>query len=144
MFGRAIWDKLPECIYENFEIAWVKRGQFQNFQKSREWFILKIARWNMWLLVNNTKPTSTLYWNYYLLTASNFKLESGQLQKSWQLQNNTVNGAMLITINRVITLVIINYNWQLNSRIFFLLEQSTTLNVYHWKHCTLVNQSEWS
>ena len=20
MFGRAIWDKLPECIFENFEI----------------------------------------------------------------------------------------------------------------------------
>ena len=38
MFGRAIWDKLPECIFEYFEIAEVKRGkrgQFQNFQKSR-------------------------------------------------------------------------------------------------------------
>ena len=21
MFGRAIWDKLPKCIFENFEIA---------------------------------------------------------------------------------------------------------------------------
>ena len=31
MFGRAIWDKLPECIFEYFEIATVKRGQFQNF-----------------------------------------------------------------------------------------------------------------
>ena len=36
MFGRAIWDKLPEWIFENFEIARVKRGQFQNFQKSLE------------------------------------------------------------------------------------------------------------
>ena len=44
MFGRAIWDKLPECIFENFEIAWVKRGQFQNFQKSRGWLIPKIIR----------------------------------------------------------------------------------------------------
>ena len=35
MFERAIWDKLPECIFENFKIARVKRGQFQNFQKSR-------------------------------------------------------------------------------------------------------------
>ena len=34
MFERAIWDKLPECIFENFEIARVKRGQFQNFHKS--------------------------------------------------------------------------------------------------------------
>ena len=35
MFGRAIWDKLPECIFEHFDIARVKRGQFQNFQKSQ-------------------------------------------------------------------------------------------------------------
>ena len=34
MFGRAIWDKLPKCMFENFEIARVKQGQFQNFQKS--------------------------------------------------------------------------------------------------------------
>ena len=33
MFGRAISDKLPECIFKNFEIARVKRGQFENFQK---------------------------------------------------------------------------------------------------------------
>ena len=35
MFGREIWDQLPESIFENFEIARVKRGQFQIFQKSR-------------------------------------------------------------------------------------------------------------
>ena len=35
MCGRAIWDKLPKCIFEHFEIARVKRGQFQDFQKSR-------------------------------------------------------------------------------------------------------------
>ena len=35
MFGRGIWDKLTYCIFENFQIARVKRGQFQNFQKSR-------------------------------------------------------------------------------------------------------------
>ena len=39
MFEGANWDKLPEHIFENFEIAWVKREQFQNFQKSQ-----KIAR----------------------------------------------------------------------------------------------------
>ena len=33
MSVRAIWDKLPECIFKNFEIATVKLGQFQNFQK---------------------------------------------------------------------------------------------------------------
>ena len=30
MFDGAIWDKLPECFFENIEFAWVKRGQFQN------------------------------------------------------------------------------------------------------------------
>ena len=39
MFSKAIWDKLPECIFENFEIA-----KIQNFQKSRSWFIPKIAK----------------------------------------------------------------------------------------------------
>ena len=56
MLGRAIWDKLPKCIFENFEIARVKRGQFQIFQKSRRLFIPKVAQ-NMRLLVNDTKPT---------------------------------------------------------------------------------------
>ena len=36
MSGRAIWDKLPACIFENFDIARVKREQFQNSQKSGE------------------------------------------------------------------------------------------------------------
>ena len=44
MFGREIWDKLPEWNFENFEIARVKREQFQIFVKSRGWFIAKIAR----------------------------------------------------------------------------------------------------
>ena len=35
MFERAIWGKSPECIFENFETARVKQGQFQNFQKLR-------------------------------------------------------------------------------------------------------------
>ena len=26
MFARAIWGKLPKCVFENFEIARVKRG----------------------------------------------------------------------------------------------------------------------
>ena len=41
MFGRAIWVKLPECIFENFEITRVKQGQFKNFQT---YIIRKIAR----------------------------------------------------------------------------------------------------
>ena len=97
MFGRAIWDKLPKCIFENFEIAWVKWGQFQNFQKSWGWLLPELPEPNMWLLVNHTKPT---------VTASNYKSASKQLEYSGQLQNNTVNNAMLKTTNRVIDKVI--------------------------------------
>ena len=43
MFGKAIWDKL-QCIFGNFEIATVKREQFQNVQKSRGLFMPKITR----------------------------------------------------------------------------------------------------
>ena len=31
MFERTVWDKLRKCIFESFEIAQVKRRQFQNF-----------------------------------------------------------------------------------------------------------------
>ena len=50
----------------------------------------------MWLLVNHTKPINTVL-KQYLLTAGNCK------SVSKQLQNNSVNGALLITINCVIT-----------------------------------------
>ena len=30
--NHMFWDKLPECIFENFEIAQEKREQFQNFK----------------------------------------------------------------------------------------------------------------
>ena len=32
MSGRAIWDKSPEYIFENFEIARIKREQFKIFK----------------------------------------------------------------------------------------------------------------
>ena len=32
MFRRAIWDKLPGSIFENFEIARVTRGSFNRGQ----------------------------------------------------------------------------------------------------------------
>ena len=35
MFVRAIWNKLLDCIFESFEIARVKQGQFEDFQKSQ-------------------------------------------------------------------------------------------------------------
>ena len=58
MSGREIWHKFPECIFENFEIALVKRGHFQNFQESRGWFIPKIAptKHDYWLITPNQQP----------------------------------------------------------------------------------------
>ena len=55
MFGRAIWNKLHDCIFENLEIAQVKPGQFHYFQKSRGSFISKIARIkrDYWLIKPN-------------------------------------------------------------------------------------------
>ena len=53
----------------------------------------------MWLLVNHTEPTNTLYWNNYILTVGIYK------SASRQIQNNSVNGAMLITMNRMINLL---------------------------------------
>ena len=34
MFGRANWNKLPECIFENFEIVQVKQSNFKIFKNS--------------------------------------------------------------------------------------------------------------
>ena len=55
MFGRAIWDKMPECIFENFEY-------FKIFKNHKGDLSLKLPEPNMWLLllVNHTKPE--LHW----------------------------------------------------------------------------------
>ena len=37
MFGMAIWDKLPKCIFQNFEIARVKLG----VTITKQWAITK-------------------------------------------------------------------------------------------------------
>ena len=36
-FGRENLNQFPKSIFESFEIARVKRGQLQSFQKSRGW-----------------------------------------------------------------------------------------------------------
>ena len=62
IFGRVIWDKFHECSFENFEIALVKRGQFQIFWKIyKDDLSPQLAKPNMWSLVYHTKPTDTLY-----------------------------------------------------------------------------------
>ena len=35
MFETVIWAELPEYIFKNFNIVQLKRGQFQDLQKSR-------------------------------------------------------------------------------------------------------------
>ena len=60
MFGRAIWDKLLECIFENFGIAQVKQRQFHKISKNQKTDLSQKSReTNMWLLVNCTKSTNT-------------------------------------------------------------------------------------
>ena len=56
MFGRAIWDKLPKCIFENFQNS--KFSKIASGDLSP-----KLPEPNMWLLVNHAKPTNTLFWN---------------------------------------------------------------------------------
>ena len=70
------------------------------FFKNQNWDLSqKLREPDMRSLVSQTKPTNTLYWNYCLLTEGNHKSRSGQLQ------NNYINGTMLITIKCVIYLV---------------------------------------
>ena len=52
-----------ECIFENFEISLVTRGQLQNLQKPRGWFMPRIAQTKHVVVVNYTEPTNTLCWN---------------------------------------------------------------------------------
>ena len=81
-FWRAIWVKLSDSILKNFQESW-------------RWLILNIAQTR-----NVIKPRNTLYWEEYLLTADTYKSPIKKLQK------NTVNGVLLITINRLISLLI--------------------------------------
>ena len=58
------------------------------------------------IMVNHTKPTNTLSWNWYLLKAGNYKPASGKLHHSITkiapLKNNTIQCAMWVSINCVI------------------------------------------
>ena len=92
-------------------------GNFKIFQICQGDLSQKLPEPNMWLLVNHTKPTSTLYLNQYLLTAGNYKSASGQLQ------NNTVNGAISITINRVIHTITTVYGNKIESFQLVLLQK---------------------
>ena len=60
--------------------------------------------------INQTNQTNKHFvFKIILLTAGNCKPASGPLQISEQLQNKSVNGAMVITMNRVIRIKNENY-----------------------------------
>ena len=88
MLGRAISNKLPECIFEHFENH---RGDLSQ----------ELPKPNMWLLVNHAKK------KHFALKLIYFN--SGKLQISKRLftkqrtitKNKSVNGAILIAISRV-------------------------------------------
>ena len=90
MGGRgAIWDKLLGCIFEN---------NFK-FSKITRVIIPKIA-WTKYVLTG---------WSHQSNIRCVLKLisfDSRPLQNSGQLQKNSVNGAVLITTNRVINSII--------------------------------------
>ena len=69
MFGRAIWDKLPECIFENFEITRVQNeGNFKIFKNHARDLSPKL-------------PEPILYWNWYLLTVSKLQISERAITK---------------------------------------------------------------
>ena len=65
----AIWDKSPECIFENFE----KRGEFQNFQKCAWAIYLKLPpqTCDYWLITPNKQAlcieTKILYRKTFII-----------------------------------------------------------------------------
>ena len=61
----------------------------------------------MLLMANDNKPTNTFV--SQILTVDNFKSANEQLQNSGILKDISVNEAMLITMNRMITHVIYYY-----------------------------------
>ena len=77
-FRRAIWDKLLKCIFENFEIAQVKKCYFKNLEHHEDDLYQTFPETNMWLLVNHTKRTS----KHFALKLISFN--NGQLQINGQ------------------------------------------------------------
>ena len=93
MFESAIWHKLPLFIFKMFLIF---------FSKIMRVIYPKLPKVNMWSLINHNKHFVLKL--IYILTEENYKSARGQLQNCGQSENNTVNGGMLITFNRVVKL----------------------------------------
>ena len=63
MSGRVIWDKLQECIFENFE----------NFENDEGASSQKSPEPNMWLLAYHTIQQTLCTETDIILTAGNYK-----------------------------------------------------------------------
>ena len=61
MLGRAIWDKLPECIFENFKLHRQNEGNFKIFKNREGYLSPKSPEPNMWSMAHHIEPTNTLY-----------------------------------------------------------------------------------
>ena len=57
MLGRAIWDKLPECIFKNSKLPEWSEDKFKIFKNQEGDLSQKLLESTKWLLVNYTKPT---------------------------------------------------------------------------------------
>ena len=103
MFERAFAINWPSSFLKILKLLGWNEGNSKNFKKS--WLIPKTARnkqavtgWS-----NQTNKDFTLKLTSF--NSGNYKWAKGQLEKNKQLRNNTVNGAMSITINRVIQII---------------------------------------
>ena len=72
MFGRAIWEKLSECIFANSKFQNFQNQNFKIFKNYESDLSQKLPELRMWLLVNHTKSTN------FVLKLTSFN--SGQLQ----------------------------------------------------------------
>ena len=89
----------PSAFLKILKLVEQNKGNLKIFQNHKSDLSPKLPGPKMWVLVNRTKPINTLYLNWYLLTAGNYK------SVSRQLQNNTVNSAMSKTTNCVINCI---------------------------------------
>ena len=64
------------------------------------------------------------------LTAGNLKSASGQLQNSWQLQNNSVNGAILITTVWLISFILFGFSETGNLRFSMWVSQNFCFSLF--------------
>ena len=72
MVGRGICDKLPWCIFENFEKPEWNEGNFKIVKDHEGDLFQKLPEPNMSLLVNHTKPKKHFVLKLIYLTAGNY------------------------------------------------------------------------